>query len=274
MTDKGRPFAPSGMPPGARDDSCTALIGNTGFVGGNLLRQQPFDALFNSKNIDEIVGRSFDLVVCAGARAEKWKANAEPDRDREEIERLTRALMQVRAQKLVLISTADVFLKPVDVDEESPVATTGLHAYGRNRRMLEEMVASRFDSLIVRLPALYGHGLKKNIIYDFLHDNDVRKIDSRGVFQFYNVDRLWSDISIALENGLELVHLPTEPVSVADVARGAFGLQFTNEVATTPVRYDVRTRHAALFGGSGNYIETRAQQLAGLAEFVARERAK
>ena len=78
MTDKGRSFASGGMPPGARDDSCTALIGNTGFVGGNLLRQQPFDALFNSKNIDDIAGRSFDLVVCAGVRAEKWlKLNAD-----------------------------------------------------------------------------------------------------------------------------------------------------------------------------------------------------
>jgi nucleoside-diphosphate-sugar epimerase len=250
-----------------------ALIGHTGFVGGNLLRQRPFDALFNSKNIEDIVGRSFDLVVCSGARAEKWKANAEPERDREEIERLTRALMQVRAQKLVLISTVDVFLNPVDVDEDSPVATAGLHAYGRNRRLLEEMVASRFDALIVRLPALYGDGLKKNVIYDFLHDNDVRKIDSRGLFQFYDVDRLWGDIRVALDNGLELVHLPTEPVSVADVARGAFGLEFTNEVAATPARYDVRTRHAALFGGTGNYIETRAQQLASIAEFVARERA-
>jgi nucleoside-diphosphate-sugar epimerase len=250
-----------------------ALIGHTGFVGGNLLRQHPFEALFNSKNIEEIAGRSFDLVVCSGARAEKWKANAEPERDREEIERLMRALMQVNARKVVLISTVDVFLNPVDVDETSPVATAGLHAYGRNRRTLEEMVASRFDGLIVRLPALYGHGLKKNIIYDFLHDNDVRKIDSRGLFQFYNVDRLWGDIRVALDSGLDVVHLPTEPVSVADVARGAFGLEFTNEIAATPVRYDVRTRHAALFGGSGNYIETRAQQLAGIAEFVARERA-
>ena len=102
----------------------------------------------------------------------------------------------------------------------------------------------------------------------------VRKIDSRGVFQFYNVDRLSSDIDLALEHSLEIVHLPPEPVSVADVARGAFGLEFTNEVATTPARYDLRTRHAELFGGSGNYIETRAQQLAGIAEFVARERAK
>jgi len=165
-----------------------------------------------------------------------------------------------------------VFINPADVDEESPTPTDGLHAYGRNRRRLEEIVAARFAASIVRLPALYGHGLKKNIIYDLLHDNDVHKIDSRGVFQFYNVDRLWGDVEITLQNELGLVHLPTEPVSVSDVARAGFGIEFTNEVTPTPARYDVKTRHAALFGGTGQYIETRTQELGGIGEFVSRER--
>lgn len=254
--------------------STSALIGYTGFVGGNLAREHTFDALFNSKNIEEIAGRSFDLVICSGAPAEKWKANAEPDRDRENIERLIGALEQVEATRMVLISTVDVFQSPIGVDEDSPTPLDGLHAYGHNRRMLEEVVGARFQSLIVRLPALYGPGLKKNVVYDFLHDNDVHKIDSRGVFQFYDVHRLWSDLEVALANELSLVHLVTEPVSVSDVARAAFGLEFTNEVSTTPARYDVHSKHAALFGGVGSYIESRVEELAGIAEFVARERQK
>ncbi len=50
----------------------------------------------------------------------------------------------------------------------------------------------------MRLPGLYGPGLKKNVIFDFLHDNDVHKIDSRGVFQFYDTTRLWRDLEIAV----------------------------------------------------------------------------
>lgn len=250
----------------------SALIGYTGFVGSNLLRQRSFDACFNSANVEQIAGRSFDLVVCAGAPAEKWKANAEPERDLDNIERLTRALEQTNARKLVLISTVDVFLSPVDVDEDSAVPTTGLHAYGKHRRRLEQIVAGRFDACIVRLPGLYGHGLKKNAIYDFMHDNDVHKIDSRGVFQFYNLDRLWRDVTLALDNDLGLVHLPTEPVSVADVARAAFAREFTNEVVATPARYDVRTRFADVFGGSGAYLETKTEELAGITAFVAAER--
>ncbi|MEO6876905.1 MAG: pyridine nucleotide transhydrogenase, partial [Gemmatimonadaceae bacterium] len=63
-----------------------ALIGHTGFVGSNLLRQHGFEATFNSANIEQIAGRSFDLVVCCGAPAEKWKANAHPERDLDNIE--------------------------------------------------------------------------------------------------------------------------------------------------------------------------------------------
>jgi nucleoside-diphosphate-sugar epimerase len=255
-------------------DDSSALIGYSGFVGGNLLRQHSFDACFNSQNIDQIAGRGFDLVVCAGARAEKWKANADPDADLDNIERLTRALEQVNARKVVLISTVDVFNNPVDVDEESPTPTAGLTAYGRHRRRLEQIVAGRFDALIVRLVGLFGPGLKKNIIYDFLHDNNVAAIDSRGVFQFYDITRLWGDVELALDNELSLVHLPTEPVSVADVARAAFGADFTNEVTPAPARYDIHTRYGPLFGGSGPYIDDKRDTLARIAEFVASERGR
>ena len=249
-----------------------ALIGYTGFVGGNLLRQRSFDALFNSTNIEQIDGRSFDLVVCAGARAEAWKANADPKRDLNEIERLTRALEHAEAEKLVLISTVDVFADPVGVDEDSPAPMTGLQAYGRNRRRLEQIVASRFDALIVRLPALFGPGLKKNALYDLLHDNDVAKIDARASFQFYDVRRLWLDIEVALEHELLLVHLSTEPATVGEIARSAFGIDFANELDKPPLRYDIHTRFAPTFGGRDPYVEAKADVLAGIAAWVAEER--
>ena len=256
------------------DDStpCSALIGHTGFVGSNLLRQRSFDSTFNSANIDEIAGRSFDLVVCAGAPAEKWKANADPARDLDNIERLIRALEQVNTQKLVLISTVDVFATPVEVDEDTPAPTAGLSPYGHHRRRLEQVVAGRFDATIVRLAGLYGRGLKKNAIHDLLHDHEVYKIDSRGLFQFYDIDRLWADIEIAMRNELGLVHLPTEPVSVAEVARAAFGREFQNEVSPAPARYDIRTRFGRLFGGDDKYVEAKAMELAGIAAFVASAR--
>ncbi len=258
----------------AFQDGGAALIGYTGFVGGNLLAQRSFDARYNSSNIEDIAGRSFDLIVCAGAPAEKWKANADPAADLANVERLANAMLRASARRVVLLSTVDVFGSPIGVDEASPVPTAGLHAYGTNRRLLEELISSRFETTIVRLPGLYGPGLKKNAIYDFLHDNDVHKIDSRGVFQFYDTTRLWRDVDAALEHRLPLVHLPTEPVSVADVARAAFGIEFDNPVLASPARYDMLTSHAELFGGHGSYIESASETLAGISGFVARERPK
>ena len=71
---------------------------------------------------------------------------------------------------------------------------------------------------------------------------------------------------------MPLVHLPPEPVSVSDVARAAFDIEFTNEVASTVARYDIHTKHAALFGGDGQYTQTKIAELAGISAFVAAER--
>lgn len=231
-----------------------ALIGYSGFVGGTLLRQTAFDGLFRSTTIGDIDGRSFDTLVCAGAPAQKWIANRDPEADRRQIDGLIGHLRSVRAQTVVLISTVDVFASPIGVDESTEVIEAGLHAYGLHRRWLEKFVASHFERhLIVRLPGLVGPGLRKNVIFDFLNDNNLHAIDSRGVFQFYPMVNLWADIQTALRAGLQLVHLTAEPVSVADVSGLGFGRPFSNAPAQAPGRYDMRSRHAGLFGGSGHY---------------------
>lgn len=245
-----------------------ALIGHTGFVGSNLLRQTHFDATYNSSNIESIAGEEFDLVVCAGVRAEKWIANANPDADRAAIDRLFRLMDTIKARNVVLVSSVDVFITPLDVDETTPIVTAGLHPYGQNRHYLEQSIADRFDTVVARLPGLYGPGIKKNVIHDFLKDHMTEKIDSRGVFQFYGLHRLWSDLQIALTNHLPVVHLSTAPVSVEEVAMVGFGREFTNHVVDRPARYDVRTRHAEVFGGLGHYLENKTAELEGIRRFV------
>lgn len=232
----------------------SALIGFSGFVGGTLLRQAHFDALYRSTNIHEIDDQEFDLVVCAGAPAQKWIANRDPAADREKIEALIGHLRTVRCKTFVLISTVDVFKTPVGVDEETPVIEDGLHAYGLHRRLLEKFVETRFSNhLVVRLPGLVGPGLRKNVIFDFLNNNNLEAIESRGVFQFYPMVNLWFDLLASLRAQLKLVHLTAGPVSVAEVSVQGFGRPFNHELAGAPARYDMRTRHAEVFGGEGMY---------------------
>lgn len=249
-----------------------ALFGYSGFVGSTLLRQRPFGAGFRSTDIGDSRGRQFGLAVCAAAPAQKWIANKDPEGDRARIQGLIDHLSGIRCERFVLISTVDVFLDPQGADEDTAVIEDGLHAYGLHRRLLERFVTEHFkDSVIARLPGLVGPGLRKNVIFDFLNDNNVAAVDSRGVFQFYPMVSLWADLQTVLANGLPLVHLTAEPVSVAEVARQGFGRDFDNRVVDTPARYDFRSRHAALFGGSGAYQYSRRESLLAVRAYAQSE---
>ncbi len=231
-----------------------ALIGFSGFVGSTLLKQAPFESLYRSTNICDIDGQSYDAVVCAGAPAQKWIANREPEADRQKILHLIGHLKTIQCKTFILISTVDVFKDSMGVDEETLVDESGLHAYGLHRRLLEKFVESHFPShLIVRLPGLVGPGLRKNVIFDFLNDNNLHAIDSRGVFQFYPMVSLWYDIQTVLNTGLKLVHLTAEPISVFDVSKKGFGKVFEHVLPNGACTYDIRTIHAQLFGASGHY---------------------
>jgi nucleoside-diphosphate-sugar epimerase len=247
----------------------SALIGHTGFVGGNLRAAHPFDALVNSTNVEQLRGRSFDLVVCAGARAEKWKANRDPDADLGGIEHLMNVLHDVRAQRFVLVSTIDVFDNPVSVDESA--AADARHPYGSHRRLLETLCAHQFPTLIARLPALFGPGLKKNALFDLLHDNQVERIHPESTYQFYDVRWLWPDVEKAQGAGIQLVHLVTEPITMREIAARCFGRGLRAPTAP-PARYDVRSVHAALWGGKDGYLRPRGAVLAALEAFVQQER--
>jgi len=231
-----------------------ALIGCTGFVGSTLLKQAHFEFLYRSTNIEDIEGKKFDKVVCAGAPAQKWIANREPEADRQKIDGLIAHLKSIQCKTFILISTVDVFKDPIGVDEDTPVDVTGLHAYGLHRRLLEKFVESHFPNhLIVRLPGLVGPGLRKNVIFDFLNDNNLHAIESRGVFQFYPLVSLWYDIQTVLNVGLKLVHLTAEPISVADVSQRGFGKAFNQILADIPATYNMCTRYAQIFGTTGHY---------------------
>lgn len=251
-----------------------ALIGHTGFVGSNLRRQRDFGHLFNSTSIGEIDGGDFDDVVCAGVPAVKWSADQNPDEDRAGIEGLMAHLETIRARNFTLISTIDVYAAPLGVDERDAPVLEGLHAYGRNRAMLERFVADRFERhQIVRLPALFGHGLKKNAIYDLMHYNRVAVINPASSFQWYPLDRLAADLKRARELALALLNLATEPVGMEAIRGRCFAASVIGADAAPEAHYDMRTIHDAPLGGAAGYVMDKAGVLDAIGAFVDRERA-
>lgn len=299
------------------------LVGYTGFVGSNLYEKGQFDAVFNSQNIEEAYGTNPGLLIYAGLRAEKYLANQAPEKDMELILQAEENIRRIAPEKLVLISTIDVFENPQDVDETTRIKTENLHPYGYNRYQLECWVREHFpEALIVRLPGLFGKNIKKNFIYDFinripymlkaekmeelsktepvlcnyyeLQDNGFYKVrtlntqqsvflkekfemlgfsalnftDSRSVYQFYPLGRLWDDIQTALKNEIRLWHPATEPISAAQLYQYLTGNVFMNELSGIPADYNYKTVYDKLYGGTGGYICDKETIMSEIRKFV------
>ena len=148
------------------------LIGFTGFVGSNLQSQHKFERVYNSSNIKDAFGTNPDLCVYSGIRAEKFAADKFPENDLQHIEDAISNIKQIKPKNLVLISTIDVIpaVQSGEVYEDTPYETKTLTPYGQNRLHLENEIRLQYpDTLIVRLPALFGEGIKKNFVFDLIN---------------------------------------------------------------------------------------------------------
>lgn len=145
------------------------LIGGTGFVGGNLRAQRPFARHYSSATVADIAGERFSTLVCAGAPATMWAANADPEGDRANLRRLAERIASARFDRLVLISTIAVLDDLGAGYTERTARFEAARAYGRNRRELETVLVERHGATVLRLPALFGPGLRKNFVFDLIN---------------------------------------------------------------------------------------------------------
>ena len=242
------------------------LLGHTGFVGETLKAQARFDGQFSRGNIVESKNTHSELLICSAAPAQKWWANANAAEDLDNIQKLVSSLESMQAVKAVLISTVDVFDNPLEIDEDSTQVTTVQNAYGKNRRFLEDEFTRIFkEALVVRLPALVGPGLRKNALFDLKNDNQVSSLNGASVFQFYPMEKLWEDLTLAINNKLELLHLTSEPISLGYIAKSIFGIELGS--LPDPVIYNFQTKYAILWGKQSRFQYTADQSLAAIQDY-------
>lgn len=127
------------------------------------------------------------------------------------------------------------------------------------------------DNGFYRLHA--GNGERKYLseLFSALGFSALNFTDSRSVYQFYNLARLWKDIQTARESGIRLLHLATEPVSAGEIYEYICGKKFVNEMAYIPADYNFKTIHDRIFDGSGGYIYTKEQILYDIRIFISKE---
>lgn len=253
----------------------TALIGYTGFVGNNLVLQHSFNELYNSKNITKSYGNEFDIVICAAPGAVKWLANKEPEKDLAMINTLIKSIKPIKTNLFIQISTIDVYKQPVNVSEETFIETEGLHSYGKHRYYLECFVKDNFkNSLIIRLPGLFGEGIKKNLIFDLLNTNKSEFTHLDSVFQMYYLANLWKDINIAIKHNIKLLNIATEPISTKEIAQKCFNLDFNNKTNNPPANYNIHSKYGKIFGKNNDFLYTKNEVIQDLKEFITLYKSK
>jgi len=245
----------------------TALIGHSGFVGSNISSQWRFDYYFNSSNINQIEGQEYDLIICAGTPGTKWVANQNSSEDSAKIGQLEKSLRNVSAGSILLISTIDVYPTPHGVTEDTSINASDLDAYGQNRLKFERFIQSKFPKVsVVRLPGLYGEGLKKNILFDLITQTNLDKVPREGFCQFYPLSRIGEDLDLVLHNKIETINFATEPISISEIL-DIFETTGGNSQIIPP-NYDMRTNHARLWGNRKNYMMNKAEVSANLKRFI------
>jgi nucleoside-diphosphate-sugar epimerase len=252
----------------------TALIGYTGFVGSNLSNQLTFDDVYNSQNIESIRGKTYDLVVSAGSKAERWKANQDPEGDWEGIKKLLDNLENVKAKHFILISTVDVYPNPNGATEDTKTSAELLsQAYGKNRFKMEDFVRAHFPkTTILRCPQLWGPGVKKGFIYDLIYDNALNFTHKDTKMQFYNITHMWEDIRKVIDNNIDLINFAVEPTTAAEIAKAALGIDFTNVTEKPPLVFDFKSKYSSLWNSNDGYLYHKKEILNELKRFIQNER--
>jgi sugar phosphate isomerase/epimerase len=258
-----------------------AIVGYTGFVGSNLLQFYEFKYMYNSKTFINAKYKTFDTVFFCGIPAMKWKANKYPEEDNIIFEEIISILDTITVNKIILISTIDVYDNINGGLNEDYHQSIVNHTYGKNRLLFEEYIINRYENHhIVRLPALFGKGLKKNMIYDLIHNNNVSNIQINSSFQWYCLDWLKNDIDIIISNNIPICNLFTEPVHTSDIIKTfhrIYGIDYEfmiNYLANndTTISYNTCTKYNTLFDSNKPYIRNSDKIIEALTEYLKFEK--
>jgi len=240
------------------------LIGYTGFVGENLCKKENFHK-YNSKNINDLSNIEHETIFCAAPSAEKWKINKDDTEDLKNINSIIKNIKSSKFKKIVLFSTIDVYDKLDGLNEEYNTIYDNHHKYGKNRIYFENEI-KKFDNwIIIRLPGLFGKGLKKNIIFDLIFNNITNKINLNDKYQWYSIDWLKSDLDKVIEENKKTFNFFTEPLENSIIINKFFKNINNDYFIDVPSnkKYDLRTKNTRT-----GYIRGKQEVLESLKSYV------
>lgn len=185
------------------------ILGARGFVGsafGRLFErlEVPFVGV-QKDTYSQFKGKKWHIVVNASNNSQKFLADQDPLREFELTTLNTmRILQDYPSDMFIHISSVDVYSdlsSPLSTSEKIQPDIRQSSHYGFHQYLAEECVrhyAPRW--LIVRLAGMVGPNLKKNPVYDILHDQPLR-IHPDSQYQFMTTDRVAEVVWSLVEKG-------------------------------------------------------------------------
>jgi hypothetical protein len=248
------------------------LIGNTGLIGTVLKAGIEFDYEFNSKNLNELIDLEIDptntdLYLCC-LPATKWLINQDPTKDFNNIMNIIDILSKKEYKNIILYSTIDIYQNAPIHSDESYIPEIKELNYGANRYIFEQLVKKtlKYENLLtLRLPALFGKHIKKNILFDLLNNNEIHKINFNSKYQWYNLNDLIKDTNncLGITKRFLIINLFPEPIETSEIVK-LFNLPKSDlDTLSKEIVYDYKSSTV-----KGGYIENKSSILEAIESLI------
>lgn len=227
------------------------IIGGNGFVGSGIARGLAAAGMrcasIQRENYGALRGTSYDVLVNANGNSKKYLAAESPAAEfAASVASVQQSLVDFSCGLYVHCSSVDVYPDhehPEANSEAAAIDPASLSLYGFHKYLAEQIVrryARRW--LILRFGGFVGDGLKKNSVYDILHNVPLR-VHAESMYQYLSTDAAGGIVAQLIGAGVEGTVLNVcgdGCISPAEIIREVPGYALTYAVDAPPrERYDI-----------------------------------
>jgi len=235
------------------------IIGGEGFVGSAYVRLCRARGLqhriITRASYDVHIGTSCDVLINANGNSKKFVADRDPKGEFDaSVRSVLHSLEDFNARRYVFLSTGDVYpdqTSPTVSAEDHTIDSRRQSRYGLHKHLAEQLVLARHPRpLVMRMGGFVGPGMRKNAIFDMLHDQPVW-LTPDSELQFIGTDTV-ADLVWSLVEGEvsgEIINAgPRGTVRIGDV-HARLGSRSTFAPEARKTRFEIATDKLAHLSG-------------------------
>jgi nucleoside-diphosphate-sugar epimerase len=236
------------------------IVGGNGLTGSAFVRylEQLGEEykIIQKENKEIFFGKSCDTLIYANGNALKYKANQDPYFDfMASVASVAEYVNKIHFKKIILLSSVDVYSNKdsEQYTEESSIKNEKeLDMYGYHKLLAENYVMNKAKNyLIFRLPSLVGRGLKKNQVYDFMHDHKKVMVSPLSTFNFINTDHITKSIMKILKEDItnDIFNLASKnSIQIKDIKKiVGFDSEYIDDAKNFLFNYKINTQKIAKY---------------------------